>query len=352
MTRAETEDRIFARFDGFAGRSLAGLCGDLLAEQIRGWPDLAAGHEALAAARLRDMPCPGFSVRVQFNPKRITSATAKVDPESIRKRTCFLCRENLPPPQKGILYRQDYLVLCNPAPIFPRHYTVSSRRHIPQAIEDHLDVLLRLAEDFSGAATVLYNGPRSGASAPDHFHFQVFPTGTLPVESALDEKERKKLIRRFDDASSFRGMNLGRTVLIVEGRDSRGVSDLMLAVIDGMKKILREPGEPMMNILGSHGKGGWRVLIFPRGRHRPGVFDRDGDEQILISPGAVDMGGLIITPREKDFRILDCEMVQAVFRDVSWDETRTADLVRALRGKPPRRLKHSQIPAKEKEARP
>jgi len=352
MTRGKADGGVFARFEGPGGLPLAGLCGELLAEQKRTWPELAAGHEALGLARHRDLACPGFSVRIQFNPRRIASAMARVDPESIRNRKCFLCVENLPTPQKGILYRRDYLILCNPAPIFPRHYTVSSLRHIPQAIGNHLGILLRLAGDFSGEATVLYNGPRSGASAPDHFHFQVFPIGTLPVEGALDEKERKKLVRRFQGASLFRGMNLGRVVLIVEGRDFRGVADLVRVVIEGMKKVLKEPGEPMMNILCCHRKDRWRVLIFPRGRHRPLMFERDGDEQVLVSPGAVDMGGLIITPREKDYLALDPGMVQAVFREVSWDETGTDALVRAVKEKPLRNPRHGQPPVKEKEARP
>jgi len=350
MTDAKLEDRIFARFDGRAGPSLAGLCGNLLADQKKTWPDLAAGHEALAAVRLRDIPCPGFSVRVQFNPQRIASSTARVDSESIRKRKCFLCPGNLPPLQKGVLYRREYLVLCNPAPIFPRHYTISSLRHIPQSLEEHLDGLLLLAEDFSEDATVLYNGPRSGASAPDHFHFQAAPSGAIPIESVLDEKGRKKRIRRVDGASLSWGMNLGRTALIVEGSDARGVADLTLAVISEMKKISREPGEPMMNVLCSHGKSGWRVALFPRGRHRPDMFYRGGDEQVLISPGAVDMGGLIITSRERDFMVLDSERVQAVFREVSWDEEKTAALVRALQGKPPRTLKHSRNRVNKMEA--
>jgi len=350
MTDAKHEDRIFARFDGRGGPSLARWCGDLLEAQKRTWPELAAGHEALGSARLREIPCPGFSVRVQFNPKRIASAAARVDPESIRKRKCFLCPGNLPPSQKGILYRQDYFVLCNPAPIFPRHYTISSLRHVPQSIEDRLDVLLRLAEDFSGEATALYNGPRSGASAPDHFHFQAVPPGVLPLEDVLDEKGRKKRIRRAGGVSLFQGMNLGRSVLIMEGSDAGGIVHLAQAVIGEMKKIVREPGEPMMNILCSHGRSGWRTVIFPRGRHRPGMFDRDGDEQVLISPGAVDMGGLIITPRERDFTLLGPDMVQAVFREVSWDEAKSAALVQALRGKPLRTPDTSRNPMNRMEA--
>jgi hypothetical protein len=341
MIDLKREEKIFARFDGRAGPSLAALCGHLLADQKKTWPDLAAGHEALAAVCIHDIPCPGFSVRVQFNQRRIASSTARVDPESIRKRKCFLCPGNLPTPQKGILYRREYLILCNPAPIFSRHYTISSLRHVPQALEEHLNVLLLLAEDLSGDATVLYNGPRSGASAPDHFHFQAAPSGAVPIEGVLDEKGRKKRIQRADGASLSRATNLGRTALIMEGSDARGVADLTLTVIGEMKKISREPGEPMMNVLCSHGKSGWRVTLFPRGRHRPDMFYRGGDEQVLISPGAVDMGGLIITSRERDFRILDSERVQAVFREVSLDEAKTAALLRALQVKPPRTLESS-----------
>lgn len=334
MTDAAFENRLLARCDGPGGPSLAEWCSRLLEDQKRAWPELAAGHDALAKVRLRDIPCSGFSVRVQFNPKRMTSSAAKVDPESIRKRRCFLCPRHLPRSQRGILYRRDYLILCNPAPIFPRHYTISSLRHIPQLLEDHLEILLLLAEDFSGEATVLYNGPRSGASAPDHFHFQAFPAGALPLESAWEEKGRKRKIMNAGSVSLSRGTNLGRAVLVAEGRDALSVGRLLRTVIDGMKKISGEPGEPMMNILCTHGERGWRIVIFPRRSHRPGLYYREGDGRVLISPGAVDMGGLIITAREKDFMALDPGMVQDIFREVSWTEEKTDALERVLSGKP------------------
>jgi len=334
MTDEAIGSRIFARFEGPGSLPLAELCGRLLEDQMRTWPELADGHEALAEARHRDISCSGFSVRVQFNPRRIASSAAKVDPESIRKRRCFLCPRHLPSPQKCILYWGEYLILCNPAPIFPRHYTISSTRHIPQLLYDHLHVLLSLARDLSGKANVLYNGPLSGASAPDHFHFQAIPAGALPLESAWIERGRKKRIGSIGGVSLFRGENLGRTVLFAWGGNARSVVRIVNTIINGMQEISAVgQSEPMMNVLCSHVEKGWRVMIFPRRSHRPGVYYREGEDRILISPGAVDMGGLIITPREKDFEILDSEMVQAVFREVSWTEEMSEALAMAVSGK-------------------
>jgi len=122
---------------------------------------------------LREIRGDGWGVKIQFNPRRIVSSGAQLDPESLRRRPCFLCLENLPPEQQAVLYREDYLVLCNPLPVFPGHLTIAHRCHLPQSLSGKVPTLIRLAADFGSRMTVFYNGPRAGASAPDHFHFQI-----------------------------------------------------------------------------------------------------------------------------------------------------------------------------------
>ena len=170
--REETrlQRRCFAEFDGTGnGPPLADLAADLLEHQKKVWMQLSEGYEALALARVREIggesPDEGLRVRVQWNAQRIASSAAPVDPESIRKRPCFLCLKNLPAKQQGIRYRDDYLILCNPAPIFPSHFTVANLRHQPQTLAGHIDDFLRLSEDFGPATTLFYNGPRCGARA-------------------------------------------------------------------------------------------------------------------------------------------------------------------------------------------
>lgn len=313
------EEKLFARYDAGSGPSLSSLCAGLLADQKETWPELAAGYEALRSVRLREIRGAAFSVQVQFNPGRMASSAAAVDPDSIRRRSCFLCLEHLPVAQRAVLYGGEFLILCNPAPIFPGHYTLSALRHVPQSLAGHIGVFLSLARDLSGEFVLFYNGPRCGASAPDHLHFQAAPAGAIPIEKTLAAEGRKRRIGSAGDIALFQGKNLGREVLVLEGRDAAGMEAVLRDFIAEMKTLLAEPGEPMMNVLCSHGTEGWRLTLFPRRSHRPRAFYRSGDGQLLISPGSVDMGGLMIAPRERDFEVLDAAAVETIFREVSLD---------------------------------
>ncbi|HTP12387.1 MAG TPA: DUF4922 domain-containing protein, partial [Bacteroidota bacterium] len=155
----------------------------LLDEQRKSWKDLTDGFEALRTVKTRELVCGGFPVTLQFNPGRIKSTGAVLDEASLRARKCFLCVENLPVPQRGVLYSDEFLILCNPAPIFKGHFTVSHVDHREQSIEAFPGVFLDLARDLSPQFTVFYNGPKCGASAPDHLHYQVCPSNVIPIES-------------------------------------------------------------------------------------------------------------------------------------------------------------------------
>lgn len=323
--------QIFAIFEGDEGDSaLSSLCHDLLAEQKASWSQLRQGYQALKAAEIRDVSCPGYTLKVQWNPQRIVSSAARVDPASIRARPCFLCRKNLPEAQRAILYRKEYVVLCNPAPIFSQHYTISHVHHRPQSIEPALTVFLALMRDFSPQFTVLYNGPRSGASAPDHQHFQAAPAGSMPVEADIRADGKLQLLKRKDGVDVFKAVGLGRAILVLKGARQDDVAFALLNAIAAMRAAFQTVDEPMMNLLGSYEEDHWMILIFPRGRHRPKVYDLKGEAQILITPGAVDMGGLFITPMEKDFRTVDAELINNIFQDVSVDEKAMAWVVDAL----------------------
>lgn len=323
--------RIFARFDGKDGEpALASLCHDLLAEQKASWPRLRQGYEAAEAAALRAVSCPGYNVKIQWNPQRIISSAARVDPASIQARLCFLCRENLPEAQRAILYRREYLVLGNPAPIFTPHYTIAHIRHRPQSVGPALAAYLILMRDFSPHFTVLYNGPRSGASAPDHQHFQAAPAGMMPVEADICAAGKLVFLKGMDGVDVFKAQGLGRAILVLKGARQDHVASALLNVIAAMQSAFQTSDEPMMNLLGSYGEDHWRILIFPRSRHRPSVYDLKGDAQILITPAAVEMGGLFVTPMEKDFRVLDAEKIQDIFQDVSVHDQMVTRIIDAL----------------------
>ena len=311
----------FAVYDGAEReKPLGETAAELMASQRKSWPALAEGCAALEAARIREIGGNGWRVKVQFNPRRIASTGAKLDPESIRRRPCFLCRENRPRQQEAILYRREYLILCNPAPIFPMHLTIVHRRHLPQSIEGTIPDFLRLAADLGPAFTVLYNGPRCGASAPDHLHFQAAPAGLLPAETEVLEPGHRIMLSRQDGVSLWRSRGLQRGILVIEGRDPGAVAAAFNRVSGALRRLTPSAEEPLLNLLGVCTGDGWRLLLFPRRKLRPAAYDREGEEQLLVSPGAVDMAGLLITPREKDFLALTGDTVREIFAEVAFDD--------------------------------
>jgi hypothetical protein len=330
----ELERRCFASFDGKGGSTLLlDLADALLERQKKNWPGLIDGYAALSVARTREIRGDGWGVRAQFNPRRIVSSGAKLDPESIRRRPCFLCPENLPPEQEAICYREDYLILCNPAPIFPGHRTISHICHLPQSLPDHLGIFLQLAADFGSRMTVFYNGPLAGASAPDHLHFQAAPAGLMPVEAEILHRRKRVGTKRRDGVKIFQATGLGRGILVIEGEKEGYVAAVAGDAIRALGCLTSADGEPPLNMLCTCTKEGWRLILFPRRKHRPGAYFRKGRERLLISPGAADMGGTIITPREEDFLTLTPELVSEIFREVAFDDTATAALLTLLTGK-------------------
>jgi len=298
-------------------KSLPGLCLELLTEQKKEWIDLRDGCESLKDLRERDVPCRGFSVRLQHNPGRIKSSMADVDKQNANERRCLLCLNQLPEAQKGILYRSDYLILCNPMPVFSFHFTVSHLEHRLQAIVEPIDTFLQLMTDFGSNWTVLYNGPKCGASAPDHLHFQVTASGQMPIEKEIRDEKKLTLMTQVDGIPLYRVRDLGREVIILEGDDPMALGGVFKGFLNALKKILLINEEPMMNIAGFHEERKWRLVIFPRRKHRPDAFFREGDARVVVSPGVIDMGGVLITPVEKDFKRLDAAAVETIYGEVS-----------------------------------
>ena len=322
-------ERIDADFDG--GGDLPRLCLKLLSAQKNAWQDLREGCESLKNVRERDVSCNGFSVRLQHNPGRIKSSLADVSEKSANERLCFLCLDQLPEGQKGILYRSEYLILCNPMPVFPSHFTVSHLDHRPQAIVEPIEILLQLMADFGSGWTVLYNGPKCGASAPGHLHFQAGPSGQMPIEKETREEKRLTLTKDVDDVLLYRLRDLGREVIILEGSDLTTLGSAFRSFLNALKKILLLNEEPMMNIAGFYEERRWRLVIFPRRKHRPDAFFKEEDDRVVVSPGAIDMGGLVITPVGKDFERLDAAAVEGIYREVSLEGKIVERAINAMR---------------------
>jgi hypothetical protein len=297
-----------------------------IGEQIIAWPLLRSNHETLNDALIRTFSFDGFTIRIQFNPKRITSSAARVDKESIEKRPCFLCSVNWPPEEGFVAFGEYYEILCNPFPIFQKHLTISHVEHTPQVIDSEfssmLDLSLALPE-----MVVFYNAPACGASAPDHMHFQAGNRGFMPIEEELNSllnKHGQVLVKRdgFTASSVDDGL---RRFMVLESRQKEPIEDAF-SIISGFIRRMAEGEEPMLNILSYYNKG-WQILIFPREKHRPWQYFGEGDENILLSPAAVDIGGTLITPLEKDFLKIDRGDIEDIFHQIVLTERKFEALI-------------------------
>jgi len=316
--------------DNHDSEPLTTLVANLLDQQKASWREFAAHSEKLKDVRTRRFEYGRFSLALQFNPGRIKSTAAPLDPDAINGRRCFLCQEHLPGEQKGILYRGDYIILCNPYPIFPGHLTIAHRQHQPQAIEKEFIALLKLAEDFGPDHLVFYNGPQCGASAPDHLHFQGSPKGLMPIEQNLLHAGGPFDRKRIDGTDITRFHGFGREIVMLEGREISEVAAVMRRFCDVMKQILHLTVEPMMNLYSSYSGCSWQVVIFLRSKHRPDVYFSENDDRVVVSPGLVDMGGLLITPREEDFNALDADSTRNILQEVSLESRTVEDVLARL----------------------
>jgi len=310
-------DHIFADYPGKDNLTLPALCEKLFETQKKSWKMLADACRDLASVRTREIICGSYKVQLQYNPNRAASSGAAVDADSIKKRPCFLCVDNLPDRQQGILYRKDYIILCNPAPIFDQHFTIVTLQHQPQEIAPSLDWLLQMAADLSPSYKVFYNGPACGASAPDHLHFQMIPTHALPFLNTLKFFSPAKKI---SSVRFYKGVNLDRSVVILESKNREALRKQFEHFVKVTQNAVSTNNEPLMNIFCIYENHIWRLVIFLRQKHRPDAYFAAGDKNIFVSPGVIDMAGVIITPQIIDFNRLGCDTIRGIYREVSLPE--------------------------------
>ncbi|MFV0265940.1 MAG: DUF4922 domain-containing protein [Draconibacterium sp.] len=288
----------------------------LLTAQKEGWPLAAKNFAGLEKVRTRAFNFDDVEIKVQFNPERIVSSAAKVDAKSIEARPCFLCSKNRPKEQQGVKIGA-YSVLVNPFPVFSQHFTIVGEEHLPQQIKGRLGDMLDLAASLPGF-TLFYNGPKCGASAPDHFHFQAGNRGFMPLENELEQLKDQHSIKLRSFTSDAWAVKDGlRNFILLESPVKESVEKDFLKIYDAPEA---SDEEPMMNILAFYENNAWKVVVFPRALHRPSQYFEEGEKNILISPASVDMGGVLITPLEKDFDKLKPEDIHAIFRQVLYSE--------------------------------
>ena len=285
----------------------------LFARQARAWPQLAAGLEGLARAQTRAVRIDWFEILVRHLPHRIASTTAAVDRKSVASRRCFLCAANLPPEEEGIRFGDGFTIYCNPFPILERHLTIAHSEHRKQELAGHLSTMLDLAEALSGYF-VIYNGPECGASAPDHLHFQAGLRNLFPIGK---------------DTAQVRGVtvpNYARNVLLFRGENRSALIDRMDCAI-GLLAETSGRREPLINIAIFHDRGAWTAFIFPRGKHRPEIFHTG---QLMVSPAAIDLCGVLVVPRAKDFETITGDAIASVFREVTLPDDQLREVVARL----------------------
>jgi hypothetical protein len=295
----------------------------LIAQQLENWPELQKAHEDLQQSLYRTVQLRDLSVTLQCNPGRIISAGAPVDKASISKRPCFLCLKNLPAEQRALLYRDEWLILNNPAPLFPDHLVISHTEHRLQRIEPALPAMISLTRELDFSFTAFYNGPACGASAPDHLHFQMAPAGAIPLVEQIKQliEEDRAILQKVaenNEGTCFAGYPDFRAVFICKTKNPDFLNDRFSRVLCSLPTPAAGDEEAMVNvIIAGHGDTFYGIL-FPRRAHRPACYFKDGQEKMVISPGAVDVGGLLILPRREDFERLDRETILGIFREVCY----------------------------------
>ena len=313
-----------------------GMANSLFEKQLPLWKEASERYEKLEQVVTAEMEINGCKLLAQYNPARIVSTGAKVDAKTIKQRPCFLCEVNRPAEQISSPMLKKYYLLLNPNPILPKHFTIPLRHHRKQRIleyyEDMMEITSQLSEMF-----VFYNGPKCGASAPDHMHFQAGSRGVVPLERDWNELYKPHLSRIWP-ISEEEYMEAVNMYLVA---DSTGVFSLRNYLCPGIVIITRTPHankvlfekvyhalpieegdyEPMMNILAwsqsSTTDGYERIVsvIIPRTKHRPNCYFKEGEGQVMVSPGSLDMGGMIITPRKEDFDQMNAELAKSIIQE-------------------------------------
>ncbi|HJV77653.1 MAG TPA: DUF4922 domain-containing protein [Paludibacter sp.] len=288
----------------------------LFTEQVSNWELTRTNYAGLKAVRTKSFDFGDFEVKVQFNPARIVSSGAKVDAKTIAARKCFLCTENRPAEQTFI-DAGDYLVLVNPFPIFPEHFTIPRKEHVDQQIKPYFTDMLELAKTLDDYL-VFYNGPQCGASAPDHMHFQAGTKDFLPL---VNNYKRLKpthatLLVESENVQLFSFNNYLRTVYCIESGNIESAKDSFEKLYTHF--ATEENVEPMLNIVCTFEDGKWFTFVLPRAAFRPWQYTAEGEQQLLVSPATVEMCGIFITPIESHFERITKEDVVSVLEQVSW----------------------------------
>ncbi|MDL2231620.1 DUF4922 domain-containing protein [Porphyromonadaceae bacterium OttesenSCG-928-L07] len=287
----------------------------LFHSQLYEWEMLREKYDELKKIKVRSIPLSKCTLYATFNPARKRSSISKTDIKSIRERPCFLCEKNRPKEQRGIVILDKYEILVNPYPLFEHHFTIPTLEHTDQRLnKERLKDMLTIAAALP-SFSIFYNGPKCGASAPDHFHFQAGDRHRMPVE---EEKEKNPEILFESDTFQIKAKADGvRRYITIEGEDKKRILDSITTIIRFIGRYVPNDPEPMINIIVFYENRKWNVSIFPRTGHRPSQFFEEGEKQLVFSPGVVDFGGFLTFPFEEDFEIITPELLKDMFSQLT-----------------------------------
>lgn len=308
-------------------KGLTPVVDSLFEQQIHDWPLARQNYEALQQVENKTLNLGPLIIHVQFNPARILSSGAQTSKQHIQQRPCFLCASNRLVPQEGVLCLDKYELLVNPFPIFPRHFTLTERTHTPQRISGRIEDMLHMATLLPDYI-VFYNGPACGASAPDHMHFQAGNKGFLPIEYVWRRLSGRVLYQTDQGILRTIEEDVYR-FFVIEGSSIRTVVDLFQTLYVALPIVPGEE-EPRLNLLAYTEADKWVLLVYFRTQHRPACFYATGDDNILCSPAAVDLGGVAITPLHKDFQKVTSEKIREILSEVLPDGELFEQIIRRI----------------------
>ena len=303
-----------------------GIAGDSLQRffnrQIELWDEVRQRYSDLQNVKTKEVG----ELRLQFNPARIVSTGASIDKATLAKRPCFLCKANRPDEQfSKPLYtkngEQDFEILVNPFPILPQHFTIPLTKHEPQAIYAHFSAIRQLLHQHP-TLMAFYNGPLCGASAPDHLHLQAGTSGIVPLQTMMPRMMRT--MRTITSCAEGEDISLLTDYVVPaflirsrHGENERKMFRRLYRIMQDRLPADTKLTEPMMNIVAWRQDEEQFTVVLPRRKHRPDCYHATGAEQAIVSPGALDMAGLIITPRQEDFERLTAGRIVAILQEVS-----------------------------------
>ena len=307
-------------------------------DQLSRWPLACDNFRALKNVQVREVEVGGLTVKLQFNPARMISSAAKLSKEEIAARRCFLCRENRPPEQIMLKFDgrkgKKYHILVNPYPIFPDHLVIAMNRHTDQSIWKRYVDMLDLARKYDGF-TFFYNGPKSGASAPDHHHFQAAPKGLIPLQEDVErffasaQNDILQYLTSEQDASLYHYKRLTTGVFVIKAETSKSAAKLFYRLLD-CADIPEGEKEPLFNLFTYWKDGEFRSIVVFRSRHRSHHYFSDGPDHLTMSPGCADMGGVFIVPVREEYEKITPELLSEMVREVSIAEEEESLIINRL----------------------